>query len=567
MNNPLDLACAEEQEGRWLSVFRELPEDDQILLRSVFFDEIDDLAIHRGAPVADLIQRSKAVVESIREKFGMATPNLRPIAQSAILLPVSTLTISRFNPRKHRPQSRIEAIAGSIKTHGFDPSRALKVLETENGFEIFAGGTRWEAAKLLGYRELPCYLYQGLSPEEISREADLDNEFDASHEPVSLVDLWEEAHRLSQDEGWTHQQIAQAKGVGRTTVTERIKWWRISTPRLREAVRLGGLCESHVREITSVAVPEAISHWLTTAELVDHLVDTCLQGDLSTQGIRSVARRSGEAVARALSLWENLPPDRQTLYLEELRESNARSVAEVESAEQGAARRWAQQQSEEIAQIQERLEAEEMQVQQRAVRMLKAEGIRSRYIFGDFLDQSDPVPDWNLWLGFAPDLGDEWLIVFEAMLASAEPGAIVFLACPDWDTYRKVVAAAPATLTVRDPIVVTKPMVASPDPRRRPNSAYGLLFYGAFQDGRLGAPLSDLMALDRWQGPGLEPFWSPLIEAGSSSGQRVVDPFAQSGSVLRAAQALGRDYWGCEANPDDYALGVNSFLEVDLGAG
>lgn len=74
------------------------------------------------------------------------------------------------------------------------------------------------------------------------------------------------------------------------------------------------------------------------------------------------------------------------------------------------------------------------------------------------------------------------------------------------------------------------------------------------------------MTLDRWQGPDLEPFWSPLIEAGSSSGQRVVDPFAQSGSVLRAAQALGRDYWGCEANPDDYALGVNSFLEVDLGA-
>ena len=85
-------------------------------------------------------------------------------------------------------------------------TRALWVYPENNHYEVFAGGTRLEAAKVAGLEEIPCLLHSSYSIEEISRLADEDNENDEYHEPVGIVDVWAEYYRLNKEEGWTQEE-------------------------------------------------------------------------------------------------------------------------------------------------------------------------------------------------------------------------------------------------------------------------------------------------------------------------------------------------------------------------
>jgi hypothetical protein len=54
-------------------------------------------------------------------------------------------------------------------------------------------------------------------------------------------------------------------------------------------------------------------------------------------------------------------------------------------------------------------------------------------------------------------------------------------------------------------------------------------------------------SLHRWQQN--EKVFSTLVDRFTTPGNLVVDPFAGSGTTGRAAVAIGRNFWGCDADP------------------
>jgi hypothetical protein len=150
-----------------------------------------------------------------------------------------------------------------MQRNGFEATRALWAYPAAGGYEVFAGGTRLAAARQAGLAEVPVLVHADFTAEEISRLADEDNENDEYHVPIPLPDMWIEYRRLNEDEGWTQQQIAAAKGVAQQTVAMRCKYAAFPMAILRDFTKNDFLKEGHALELSKLQNFCNLAPWLT----------------------------------------------------------------------------------------------------------------------------------------------------------------------------------------------------------------------------------------------------------------------------------------------------------------
>ena len=203
-------------------------------------------------------------------------------------LPMEVLRHSRFNTRKTRDPADVERLAERMKRLGYERTRAVWAVPVDGGvYEVFAGGTRLEAAKLAGLDVIPVLVHCGYSDEEISRLSDLDNENDEYHRPVPITDVWAEYARLYEEEGWTQEKIAQVKGLeDHSTVSYRLKLHRLPG-RIKVFVTQGLLSETHLRRIAQLCLESHFAPWLTSEQAMLELAEKAVR-DKQKNGEKSV---------------------------------------------------------------------------------------------------------------------------------------------------------------------------------------------------------------------------------------------------------------------------------------
>ena len=214
-------------------------------------------------------------------------------------LPPGLLTHSRFNARKSRDPGDVEKLAERIKRIGYEETRAVWAVPAGDGYEVFAGGSRLEAAKRAGLHEIPVLVHYGYTDEEISFLADLDNENDEYHKPVPVTDVWAEYARLYEEEGWTQEKIAEVKSVSQKTVSLRLKLHRLPE-RVKDFIPQGLLTEAHLARIAEVYLEEYFTPWLTPDEAIVELAEKAVR-DRKKNGEKSV--RSLEADVAEWKAW------------------------------------------------------------------------------------------------------------------------------------------------------------------------------------------------------------------------------------------------------------------------
>jgi ParB family chromosome partitioning protein len=133
-------------------------------------------------------------------------------------LPIEFLRPGKYQPRKDMSEQALEELAGSIRSQGIlQPIVVRQISDTD--YEIIAGERRWRAAQLAQLSMVPCILKQVADEaavaialiENIQRE-----DLNAMEEAVAL-------HRLLNEFELTHQQVAEAVGKSRTTVTNLLR--------------------------------------------------------------------------------------------------------------------------------------------------------------------------------------------------------------------------------------------------------------------------------------------------------------------------------------------------------
>jgi hypothetical protein len=124
---------------------------------------------------------------------------------------------------------------------------------------------------------VPVTVYAGYDWEAISRLADEDNENDEYHVPVPLPDAWGEYRRLSEQEGWSQEKIADAKRVDQATVSRRLRFASFPPKIQHTFMKHDFLKEVHAGELLKLCNFHHLEPWLDQGLVLCEIVETVLE--------------------------------------------------------------------------------------------------------------------------------------------------------------------------------------------------------------------------------------------------------------------------------------------------
>ncbi|CBL47385.1 ParB-like partition protein [gamma proteobacterium HdN1] len=244
-------------------------------------------------------------------------------------LPVEFLERGRYQPRRDMNQDALQELADSIKAQGLMQPIIVRPLPTKNRYEIIAGERRWRASQLAELDTVPC-IVRDVPDNAALAMALIEN---IQREDLNPIEEAVALTRLQEEFELTHQEVADAVGKSRVTVTNLLRLMGLS-PEARRMLEHGDLEMGHARAILaldqhrqteaakiisakglSVRQTEALVRHLQTAQPdapIRYTVDPdvrSLQDDLATKIgapvlIQHSAKGKGKLVIRYNSLDE-----------------------------------------------------------------------------------------------------------------------------------------------------------------------------------------------------------------------------------------------------------------------
>lgn len=133
-------------------------------------------------------------------------------------LAIEFLHSGKYQPRKDMSEEALEELASSIRSQGIIQPIVVRPI-AQNSYEIIAGERRWRAAQLAKLEFVPCII-KDVPDEAAVAIALIENiqreDLNAMEEAIAL-------NRLLNEFELTHQQVADAVGKSRTTVTNLLR--------------------------------------------------------------------------------------------------------------------------------------------------------------------------------------------------------------------------------------------------------------------------------------------------------------------------------------------------------
>jgi ParB family chromosome partitioning protein len=162
-------------------------------------------------------------------------------------LPIEYLERGRYQPRRDMNAEALEELANSIRAQGVMQPIVVRPLATKNHYEIIAGERRWRASQLAGLEKVPC-LIRDVPDEAAIAMALIEN---IQREDLNPIEEAMALQRLQDEFALTHQQVADAVGKSRTTITNLLRLMQL-TQDVRTLVEHGDLEMGHARAILSL---------------------------------------------------------------------------------------------------------------------------------------------------------------------------------------------------------------------------------------------------------------------------------------------------------------------------
>ncbi|MFQ2074379.1 ParB/RepB/Spo0J family partition protein [Aeromonas veronii] len=187
--------------------------------------------------------RQKQVMSDQRTEEAMAPTNQSELRK----LPVEWLQSGKYQPRKDMSQDALEELANSIRAQGVIQPIVVRPLG-EQSFEIIAGERRWRASQLARLEVVPC-IVKDVPDEAAVAIALIEN---IQREDLNAIEEAVALQRLLTEFELTHQQVAEAVGKSRTTVTNLLRLNQLNDD-VKRFVEHGDLDMGHARALLALS--------------------------------------------------------------------------------------------------------------------------------------------------------------------------------------------------------------------------------------------------------------------------------------------------------------------------
>jgi ParB family chromosome partitioning protein len=245
-------------------------------------------------------------------------PHDKKALRDYFLAPIEDVHPSPEQPRQHFDEARLEELAQSIRAEGvIQPLVVRERSATEGGgFWLIAGERRWRAAQRAGLHELPVVV-RDASPAKAFEMALVENLQRADLNPIEEAEAY---RRLSEEFGYTQEQLAERVGKDRTTITNAVRLLKLPM-KVRALVQDGALSMGHARALLGLEDPHTI----------EKMALRVVERALPVRATEALVRREREGAPKAPT------PPVKTAAVRDLEERLTRSLgARVKVSDRGS---------------------------------------------------------------------------------------------------------------------------------------------------------------------------------------------------------------------------------------
>ncbi len=158
---------------------------------------------------------------------------------------VSRIRPNRYQPRKKFNEQELAALSASIKEQGI--IQPLLIRKLEDGYELVAGERRLRAAKLAGYRDVPCVI-KDLTEKQVLEMSLVENIQRENLNPMEEADAY---HRLITEFELTQEEAAIHVGKSRSAVANFLRLRQLPES-IKESIIDGVLSMGHARALLGI---------------------------------------------------------------------------------------------------------------------------------------------------------------------------------------------------------------------------------------------------------------------------------------------------------------------------
>lgn len=203
-----------------------------------------------------------------REPVSANSP-VRPVTDLQTVR-IADISPNRFQPRRVFAEPELLELEASIRASGLLQPITVRTRAGEGGWELVAGERRLRAAGRLGWTEIPA-IVRDFDDRAMLTLALVEN---LQRTDLNALEEAEGYQRLIEEFELTQQQVADAVGKDRTTITNLLRVLTLP-PAVRQMVERGHITAGHARALLAVKDPrkqtelanEAVAHQLSVRDV------------------------------------------------------------------------------------------------------------------------------------------------------------------------------------------------------------------------------------------------------------------------------------------------------------